>query len=145
MSAATDRARAMRKTLTPPEARLWRALKPLRSEGWRFRRQAPFRGYFVDFVCFGGRLAVEVDGAHHHDSDQILRDAVRDGVLAREGFATLRIPGLDIRDNLEGVVQLIRDRLCVGSPPDPPDHPPQEGRESAPANHRPPHHRPSHN
>ncbi|RYF25757.1 MAG: DUF559 domain-containing protein [Comamonadaceae bacterium] len=57
-----QRAREMRKALTPPEARLWACLKRLRAEGFHFRRQAPFRGYFLDFVCHGRRLVIEVDG-----------------------------------------------------------------------------------
>ena len=50
MFSETDRARAMRKAMTPPEARMWANLKRLRGEGFHFRRQAPFKGYYLDFV-----------------------------------------------------------------------------------------------
>jgi len=57
-----EKARAVRKALTPPEARLWVALKALRKEGYAFRRQAPVGEFFLDFACMGRRVAVEVDG-----------------------------------------------------------------------------------
>ncbi|WP_296176018.1 DUF559 domain-containing protein [uncultured Brevundimonas sp.] len=57
------KARAMRKALTPPEARLWVQLKLLRTRGFHFRRQTPLRGYILDFVCFDRRLVVEVDAS----------------------------------------------------------------------------------
>jgi very-short-patch-repair endonuclease len=123
-----DRARAMRKTLTPPEARLWSVLKTPRADGWRFRRQAPFRGYFLDFVCFDRRLVVEVDGAFHGTAETARDDRGRDAVLARGGFETLRIAPLDIRDQLDGVMRLIRERLRL-RPPTRPSGPPSPSGE----------------
>lgn len=125
---ATATARAMRKALTPPEARLWAALKRLRSHGFHFRRQRPFRGWYLDFVCFERRLVIEVDGAHHEFDEQIEKDQVRDAVLAREGFLTLRFPNADIRDNIEGVLDGIVATLHSRSPTRPlRGHPPHEG------------------
>lgn len=54
------RARAMRKALTPAEARLWVALRELRRDGLHFRRQAPMRGYILDFFCWDRGVIVEV-------------------------------------------------------------------------------------
>ena len=55
------RARAFRKTMTPPERRLWNALK-LRPDGFKFRRQHEHGPYYLDFYCYETALAVEVDG-----------------------------------------------------------------------------------
>jgi very-short-patch-repair endonuclease len=110
-------ARRMRKQLTPQEAQLWRVLKGLRSEGYHFRRQAPFRGYYLDFVCFKHRLVVEVDGGQHAFPEQARHDAVRDAVLAREGFRTLRFWNGDINTNLEGVCESIWGALSREPPP----------------------------
>ena len=111
MSAETDRARAMRKAMTPPEARMWVGLKRLRTAGFHFRRQAPFKGHYLDFVCFQHRLVVEVDGQAHLSDDQIRHDRIRDAVLAREGFTTLRFDNAAIRDNIDGVMDFIRAKL----------------------------------
>ncbi len=100
----TARAREMRKNMTPQEAHLWIYLRKLRARGYHFRRQAPFRGYFLDFVCFSRRLVVEVDGGGHGEGTQAEHDRVRDAVLRRQGFHTLRVWNSDINSNLEGVV-----------------------------------------
>ena len=89
-AATTKRGRKLRKTLTPQEARLWLPLRPMRAEGVHFRRQAPFRGFYLDFVCFRHRLVIEVDGCQHADEIQADHDVVRDAILKREGFRTLR-------------------------------------------------------
>ena len=101
---ARSRAQAMRKRLSPPEAKLWVALRSLRAEGLHFRRQAPFRGYILDFVCFSRRLVVEVDGAQHTQAAQAAHDEVRDRVLEREGFRTLRVTGSDVLNRLASVM-----------------------------------------
>ena len=105
--AAFMRARAMRANLTPQEARIWSLLKRWRSRGVRFRRQAPFRGYYLDFVCFDRRLVVEIDGGQHGEAFQKAHDAVRDAVLAREGFRVLRFWNADVNRNFEGVAEAI--------------------------------------
>ncbi|MFT4954006.1 MAG: very-short-patch-repair endonuclease [Brevundimonas sp.] len=113
--AVIARARALRKRLTPAEARLWGALRRLRAEGLHFRRQAPMRGYILDFVCIDRLLIVEVDGASHDCEDRQRKDRVRDAVLSREGFLTLRFSNLSVRDALDDVVQTVRDR-CLARP-----------------------------
>ena len=100
----TPRAREMRKTLTPQEARLWAHLRPLRARGFHIRRQAPFKGFYLDFVCFKQRLVVEVDGGQHNEDVQAAHDAMRDAVLSRAGFRTLRFWNHDVNTNLDGVL-----------------------------------------
>ena len=111
MSSETYRARAMRKAMTPPEARMWANLKLLRAEGFHFRRQAPFKGYYLDFVCFKHRLVIEVDGQVHQLDEQIRHDRIRDAVLAKEGFVTLRFDNAAIRDSIGDVMDFVVARL----------------------------------
>ena len=111
----TDKARAMRKALTPPEARMWLFLKALRSTGCHFRRQVPFRGYFLDFACHTNRLVIEVDGSSHQDRGD--HDARRDAVLAREGYRTLRFTNHAIRDEFHFVQDAITAALKTSPSP----------------------------
>ena len=111
-----QRANALRKDATPTERRLWNALRPLRQRGYHFRRQAAFRGYVLDFVCYSHRLVIELDGAGHADPGRALHDAERDAVLAREGFRTLRFWNWEIHD-LDAVMKRILDALSGASPP----------------------------
>jgi very-short-patch-repair endonuclease len=105
----------MRKALSPPEARLWKALRSLRREGLIFRRQAPVRGYYLDFACLGRRIDIEVDGAHHFDPERMRRDRIRDRILGEAGFAVLRISAVDVLQDLHGVIGRIR--ALAGSRP----------------------------
>lgn len=103
----TARARELRKSLTVQERRLWARLRLLRDEGYRFRRQAPFRAYCLDFVCFDRRLVIELDGGQHGDDLQAEHDAVRDAILKREGFTVLRFWNGAVQSNIDVVMDQI--------------------------------------
>jgi len=93
--------------MTEPEVWLWGRLKRLHARGFHFRRQRPFRGYYLDFVCIGRLLAVEVDGGHHNDPVQAEHDGVRDAVLARAGFKVMRFANSAIRTDIDAVMDQI--------------------------------------
>ncbi len=105
--ATIRRARKLRRELTPPEARLWIALRRRAAGGFKFRRQHPIGPYVLDFYCDSVRLAVEVDGFTHVTGDHPARDERRDAWLAQRGICTLRIDARDVRDEFDGVVGLI--------------------------------------
>lgn len=123
------RARRLRKQMTLAEARLWTRLGELRSEGLHFRRQSPRRGYILDFVCLDRLVIVEVDGSSHLDEDRARKDRVRDAVLAREGFVTLRFTNAKVLEDVDGIVDEVRLR-CLALPTRLArcaNHPPPEG------------------
>jgi very-short-patch-repair endonuclease len=101
------RARRLRREMTPPEARLWTALRRKAADGLRFRRQHPIGPYVLDFYCDRAKLAVEVDGLVHTTEDHPARDEQRDAWLAHRGIRVLRIAASDVRDEFDGVVGLI--------------------------------------
>ena len=100
------RARELRKSMTPPERRLWNALK-LRPDGFRFRKQHEHGPFYLDFFCYEAAVAVEVDGFAHELGSNPQHDEARDAWLASRGIRTLRIAATDVRDNLDGVVTYI--------------------------------------
>ncbi len=108
-----QRARALRKALSPPEARLWLALRKGAVAGARFRRQHPLGPFVLDFFCSAHRLCVEVDG-WSHNMGPIGRDERRDAWLAAKGVRVLRFDAEDVRTNLDGVVREIE--AAVSSP-----------------------------
>ena len=101
--------------MTPPELRLWNALKA-RPDGFKFRRQHDFDPYVLDFFCYEASLAIEVDGISHELGDNPQRDHRRDAWCAERGVHTLRIAATDVRDNLEGVVIHIVEHCRERSP-----------------------------
>jgi very-short-patch-repair endonuclease len=107
----------MRRVSTDAERKLWSLLRDRRLDGIKFRRQAPFGPYILDFVCFERRLVIEVDGSQHAESTA---DAVRDLRLRSEGFEIARYWNNDVLENPEGVLTDLLERLAGKRPLTPP-------------------------
>jgi very-short-patch-repair endonuclease len=72
-------------------------------------------GSFVARVDFGwpeAKLAVEYDGAHHFEADQVARDEGRLARLRAAGWHVIRLTAADLRD-LDRVVQVVRAALAA--------------------------------
>ena len=108
-----ERAKTMRRALTPPEARLWVALRK-RAAGLKVRKQHPVGPYILDFYIAEARLAVEVDGQMHADDAQAAHDARRDVWLAERGIRVMRVPAVLVRDDLAAVVEWIQREAGKG-------------------------------
>jgi len=101
-------ARNLRRNATDAEQKLWHQLRLLKKEGRHFRRQVPIAGFIADFACFSCRLVIELDGGQHNTSQGITRDHGRTRQLEARGFRVLRFWNVDVFQNLEGVVDMIR-------------------------------------
>ena len=109
------RARELRRNMSEPERILWSRLRRLRERGFKIRRQCPFEGYFLDFVCLSRKVVIEVDGGQHNDDWQADHDLVRDKLLRRHGFTVLRFWAGEVRGNLNGVMDRIIAALEAAS------------------------------
>lgn len=127
-------ARRLRREMSPPEARLWSALRRGGLDGLKFRRQHPMGRCVLDFYCPSLKLAVEVDGYAHCINDRPERDLARDRWLSGHGVRTFRIPANDVLASLDGVLSQIRAFVAANWPKAPPPPfdgpPPPEGEES---------------
>ncbi|MCH9055876.1 DUF559 domain-containing protein [Synechococcus sp. PCC 6716] len=102
------RSRELRQNMSPPERKLWSALRN-KQLGISFRRQHPIGRYIADFYAREAHLIVEVDGASFHSSPKaIAHDANRDAYLRSLGLRTVHIPAKDVITNLEGVTAWIQ-------------------------------------
>jgi very-short-patch-repair endonuclease len=97
-----ERARELRKNLTPAEKILWEKLRHNRLNGLQFRRQQIINPFIVDFYCHAKALVVEVDG-DIHDLQQDY-DAERSSYLIARGFRMLRVTNDDVKNNLVSVL-----------------------------------------
>src|SRR3954447_16988126 len=104
--ATVRKARALRRVMSPAEARLWQILRP-RPAGLKFRHQHPAGPYVIDFYCPAAKLGIEIDGIAHEMGDNPARDERRDTWLAGRGYRMLRIPASELKENAEGVLQHI--------------------------------------
>ncbi len=105
--------------MTPEERRLWWYLRD-RFPDVRWRRQEPVGPYIADFVCYAARLAVEVDGGQHVDSDW---DEQRDAFIRCRGFEVLRFDNAAVLTRIEDVLDDIGDTMRSRVQ----DRPPQSG------------------
>lgn len=94
---------------TAAETALWEALQGKQLAGLKFRRQHAVGPFILDFWCPIAKLVVELDGAIHPDPDQITRDAARTEQLAAYGYRVLRFRNEEVLENLDGVLQRIRE------------------------------------
>ena len=105
------RARELRNNATDEERLLWYRLRLLRKQGFRFRRQAPFERYVLDFVCHTMKVVVELDGSQHDVSENKRRDAIRDAALLERGYRTIRIPNWWVKNDPDWVGNFITNEL----------------------------------
>ncbi|HEX7882809.1 MAG TPA: endonuclease domain-containing protein [Afipia sp.] len=101
-------AKHMRREPTDAEAAMWRLLRHRQLTHLKFRRQAPFQSYILDFVCFEKHLVIEIDGSQHASSSN---DQARDDSLAAEGFRTLRYWNNDVLQKPSSVLEDILANL----------------------------------
>ena len=100
-------ARALRTNSTDVENLLWRQLRRKQFAGLKFKRQQPIDNYIVDFVCFEKRVVIEVDGGQHASERD--KDAQRGEYLIRNGFKVLRFWNNEVLQNMDGVLEVIRN------------------------------------
>ena len=100
-------ANELRNNPTPFEIILWKYLKGSQLGGYKFRRQSVIGPFICDFLCPSKGLIVEVDG----DTHDAMRDAKRDAVLAELGYFTMRFTNYEVGQSLEGVLDLILEKL----------------------------------
>ena len=105
-----ERAKRLRREMTPLEAKLWDALRAKRLNGAKFRKQNVIGRYIVDFACRIPRMIViEVDGDSH--ASQADYDQIRTRFLERRGYQVLRFTNRDVGSNFEGVLLTIQEAL----------------------------------
>ena len=127
-----ERARYLRQHMTRAEVRLWQQLKARQMEGYDFDRQRPIDEYIVDFFCKDLMLAIEVDGITHDSAMGQQSDQRRQQRLEALGVRFLRFQDEEVKQNLEGVLAVIREWVRKNDPPRPPATPPRKGTEHPP-------------
>jgi very-short-patch-repair endonuclease len=99
-----ERAKQLRRRMTPAEAKLWQHLRNGQLNGAWFRRQHPVGPYAVDFFCAKANVVVEVDGDTHADPKQAEYDAERTEWLnEQKHYRVVRFWNSDALNNIEGV------------------------------------------
>ena len=103
--------RLLRKLQTPWETKLWHLLRGKRFYGLKFKRQVPIGKYIVDFCCQEKKIIMELDGGHHNENTAASADQKRQADLESYGYKVLRFWNNELDDNLEGVLETIRNSV----------------------------------
>ena len=111
-----DRARQLRKNMTRAEVILWQHLKGKQLNGYDFDRQRPIDEFIVDFFCKELMLVIEIDGVTHDDEQGQIRDQSRQQRLESLSVQFLRFQDEDVKRNLEGVLEAIRQWIKSRKP-----------------------------
>lgn len=106
-------ARKLRKDMTLAEILLWKEIKGKKVLGCDFHRQKPIDEYVVDFYCPRLKLVLEIDGDSHDEKEEL--DKIRQEKLESKGLTVLRFWDLDVRANVDGIVEQLREWIvaCV--------------------------------
>src|SRR5262249_39363077 len=84
----TERARQLRREMTPAERIVWLELRDRRLGGFKFRRQQPVGPFYGDMVCYECKLIVELDGETHLGREDL--DEARSAYLRAHGWQVIR-------------------------------------------------------
>ncbi|MCK4716170.1 MAG: DUF559 domain-containing protein, partial [Candidatus Marinimicrobia bacterium] len=90
---------------------LWSKLKGKQIYGYKFRRQYSVGPYVIDFYCPKMKLAIEVDGVSHFQPGSETRDSKRQKFIENYDIRFLRCINTDIYENLDGVIEKIRETI----------------------------------
>ena len=93
-------ANLLRKTQTPQEEKSWNFLK-IRPQGFKFRRQHPFKDYVLDFFCYRAKLVIELDGQHHKSNLEY--DSDRTSIIESYGLKVIRFENDEIDNSFDNV------------------------------------------
>ena len=106
-SAQRSLRKSLRSLATPQEVVLWSRLRNSQL-GYKFRRQHSLGDFVVDFYCSEKRLAIEIDGSQHIDSES---DKRRTDFLTGQHIQVHRFWNNEVNENIEGVLLRILTTL----------------------------------
>lgn len=99
--------KTLRNNMTEEEVILWSKIKSSQLGGHKFRRQHGIGNYVVDFCCVKKKLIVELDGDQHGYEENLKHDIKRTEFLEKFNYNVLRFTNLQIRRDLNMVLDTI--------------------------------------
>jgi very-short-patch-repair endonuclease len=109
-----QRARELRKELTPAERKLWAYIRGNQLNGVNFRRQHAIGKYIPDFCSPKAKLIIELDGSQHLEQEEY--DLERTRYLESQGYKVLRFWNHQVMNDIDGVIRAILFALDEESP-----------------------------
>lgn len=98
------RRRELRRNQSDAEGAFWAKVRNKQFFGMKFFRQYSVGPYVLDFYCPTLRLAVELDGGQHNQSNNRQHDAVRSDYLKAQGIDVMRFWNNEVLIDIESVL-----------------------------------------
>ncbi|MDI6761937.1 MAG: endonuclease domain-containing protein [Thermodesulfobacteriota bacterium] len=99
-----QRRQELRRNQTEAEKALWAHLRNKQFYGIKFFRQYSIGYYILDFYCPTMKLAVELDGGQHNQSESKEYEAVRSEYLRAQGIEVMRFWNHEVLLDMESVL-----------------------------------------
>jgi very-short-patch-repair endonuclease len=112
-----QRRRELRRNQTDAERALWAKVRNKQFFGIRFFRQYSIGPYIVDFYCPTMKLAVELDGGQHGQSDSRENDSARSEYLRTQGIDVMRFWDNEVLLDIESVLSKLAPKVTPSVPP----------------------------
>lgn len=106
-----DRRRELRRNQTDAERAFWAKVRNKQFLGMKFFRQYSFGSYILDFYCPEKKLAVELDGGQHNQSEGREYDAIRTNYLNAHGVEVVRFWNNEVLVEIDAVLARLELRL----------------------------------
>ncbi len=106
-----QRARELRRQGVLSEVLFWNEVKLKRILDLDFDRQKIIGNYIVDFYIKKLGIVIEIDGISHNE--KIEEDEIRDNYLRGLGLTVIRYSDLDVKHNLDNVIQDLKNQIIT--------------------------------
>ncbi len=108
-----ERRRQLRRNQTDAERAFWARVRNRQFLGMRFFRQYSVGPYILDFYCPALKLAIELDGGQHNQTEAREYDAARSEFLHAHGIEVIRFWNDEILREIEGVLARLELKLTT--------------------------------
>lgn len=106
----------MRRNQTDAERAFWARVRNKQFLGMKFFRQYSVGPYILDFYCPSIKLAIELDGGQHNQTETREYDAARSEYLTALGIVVIRFWNNEILQEPEGVFARLELKVVEQSP-----------------------------
>jgi len=103
--------RQLRRNITKAEAIVWQKLRCKQIENCKFRNQYSVDRFVLDFYSPEIKLAIEIDGESHFQEEAAQYDHERQIFIESTGINFLRFTNNQVYENLNGVLEIIAQKI----------------------------------
>ena len=112
-----QRRQELRCNQTDAEKAFWKSVRNRQFLGMRFFRQYSIGPYILDFYCPTVKVAIELDGGQHNQSENKEYDEARSEYLKTQGINVIRFWNHEVLIDMQSVLNKLQMRVTPPSLP----------------------------